>query len=41
MKAPTITDPQNYQSSIIVSASAEEAFDKIGRVSGCWATNVE
>ncbi len=32
---------KNFQSSITVKATAEEAFDKIGHVSEWWSTNVE
>ena len=39
MKAATLTQQQNYHSSILVNASANEAFGKISRVNEWWALN--
>jgi hypothetical protein len=41
MKTATLTEQQSYHSSIVVNASAEEAFDKISRVNEWWAANFE
>ena len=41
MKAATLTEQQNYHSSIAVNASAMEVFDKISRVNEWWAANFE
>ena len=41
MKAATLTEQQNYHSSIVVDASAMEVFDKISRVNEWWAANFE
>lgn len=41
MKTATLTAQQNYHSSIVVKASANEAFDKISRVNEWWASNFD
>jgi len=40
MKTATLTE-QSYHSSIVVNASANEAYDKISRVNEWWAPNFE
>lgn len=39
MKTATLTEQQNYHSSIVVNAGANDVFDKISRVSEWWAQN--
>ena len=39
MKTATLTEQQNYHSSIVVNKSADEVFDKISRVNEWWALN--
>ena len=41
MKTATITEQQNYHSSIVVNANANEAYDKISHINEWWASNFE
>lgn len=39
MKTATLTEQQNYHSSIVVNANVNEVFNKISRVNEWWALN--
>lgn len=41
MKTATLTELKSYSSSIVVNASAGEAYQKISRVNEWWAANFE
>jgi len=41
MKTATLTEQQNYHSSIVVNAKANEAYNKISHVNEWWAANFE
>jgi hypothetical protein len=41
MKTATLTEQQNYHSSIVVNANATEAYNKISHVNEWWAANFE